>query len=154
MVAGLGQAPNLGPRLVGDSLVHTCGPGASNPLSKKNFLYGPLPHLPKLLSKHQEEVPSPCACPDPLEWPTVQGLHPMPAAGARDTPSPSHDAWASGATPKIAQLSGPQIMLQPPRPDGAPGRAGSAPPRIASTCSPLTRQRLGPALNHGLPPED
>lgn len=86
----------------------------------------------------------------PLTQPSgmAQGLHPQPAAGAGDTPSPSPEAWASGATPKIAQLSGPQIRLRPPCPDGAPGRAGSAPPRPASTCSPLS---LGPNLKSQLP---
>lgn len=80
----------------------------------------------------------PPAPPSPLEWLTGQGLCPKPAAGAGDTPSPSQGAWASGATPKIAQLSGPQIRLQPPCPDGAPGRAGSASPSHCLHLLPVT----------------
>lgn len=44
----------------------------------------------------------------PREWPVGRDLHPKPAAGAGDTSSPSQRAWASSATPEIAQLSGPE----------------------------------------------
>lgn len=130
-------------------------PWASGPLSKEGFLWDPDPPCQVFPpSPGGDFSPHPPPLPSPLEWLTGQGLCPKPAAGAGDTPSPSQGAWASGATPKIAQLSGPQIRLQPPCPDGAPGRAGSASPFTASTCSPVTRQRLSLDLNHSLPLED
>lgn len=131
--------------------VHACGPGASSPSVRTTSSRDPCP--PAEASQRAPGGGSPSL---PLTQASgmAQGLHPQPAAGAGDTPSPSPDAWASGATPKIAQLSGPQIRLLPPCPDGAPGRAGSTPPRPASTCSPLSRQRLGPALNHSFPLEN
>lgn len=122
-------------------------PVASSPLSKEDLLWDPEPSgqgLPPVPGGGSSPHPRPL--PGPLEWLTDQGLCPKPAAGAGDTPSPSQGAWASGATPKIAQLSGPQIRLQPPCPDGAPGRAGSPSPSHCLHLLPPHTSALEPGL--------
>lgn len=122
------------------SSVYACGPGASTVPCET-------PTLPAMASHPAPGGSSPSpALTSPREWPTGQGLCPQPAAGAEDTPSPSQGAWASGATPKIAQLSGPQIGLQPPCPDGAPGRVGSASPSHCLHLLPAHTSALGLSL--------
>lgn len=74
-------------------------------LSKKIFLWVTGPAARASNGVPPGGSPPPWPRPSPWEWPVGQGLHPKPAAGAGDTSSPSQRAWASGATPEIAQLS-------------------------------------------------
>lgn len=124
--------------------VYACGPRASSPSSQEDFLGDPEPSCQGFPPVRGAGSPNPC--PRPLQWLTDPGLCPKPAAGAGDTPSPRQGAWASGATPKIAQLSGPQIGLQPPCPDGAPGRAGSPSPSHCLHLLPPHTSALEPGL--------
>ena len=107
---------------------HACGPGVSSHLSQHGFLCALGPADKASHRAPTRRFPAPSPCPNPQERPRDQGPPPRSAAGAGDTPSPRQGAWASGATPEIAQLSGPRIRLQPPCPDGAPGRAGITSP--------------------------
>ena len=82
---------------------------------------------------------------------------PISQTGSRagDTPSPSQGARASGATLKIARLSGSQIRLQPPCPDGRWQGRQHFPSHCLCLLPPHTsalgpRLRSQPPSGHGL----
>lgn len=98
--AGLGPEPSRA--------IPLSTPVALEPPEQKNIPLGHRPCCQGFQRSATRRVPAPVASPQSLGMAGGPGPPSKPAAGAGDTSSPSQRAWASGATPEIAQLSSPQ----------------------------------------------